>query len=84
MKTTDSFDTKFNWQLSQVDQISARFSFLRPKLTDPAEFGAFGGSKQGSPSGNGFSGVGTDTTYSTGVNYTRTWAARSSWKRAAG
>ena len=75
VKTTDSFDTKFNWQLSQADQISGRFSFLRPKLTDPAEFGAFGGSKQGSPSGNGFSGVGTDTTYSTGVNYTRSWSS---------
>src|SRR5580765_6573581 len=74
VKTTDSFDTKFNWQASQTDQISARFSFLRPKLVDPAEFGEFGGSKQGSPSGNGFSGVGTDSTYSTGVNYTRTWS----------
>jgi len=74
VKTTDSFDTKFNVQLSDRDQVSARFSFLRPKLTDPAEFGDFGGSKQGSPSGNGFSGVGTDTTYSTGVNYTRTWS----------
>ena len=73
LKNTDSFDTKFNIQVSQTDQISARFSFLRPKLTDPAEFGAFGGSKQGSPSGNGFSGIGTDTTYSTGVNYTKTW-----------
>src|SRR3954469_12290491 len=75
VKTTDSFDSKVNWQMSQVDQISARLSFLRPKLVDPAEFGAFGGSKQGSPSGNGFSGVGTDTTYSTGVNYTRTWSS---------
>ena len=75
VKTTDSFDTKFNWQMSQTDQISARLSFLRPKLDDPAEFGAFGGSKQGSPSGNGFSGIGTDTTYSTGVNYTRTWSS---------
>jgi hypothetical protein len=75
VKTTDSFDTKFNWQMSQIDQISGRLSFLRPKLDDPAEFGAFGGSKQGSPSGNGFSGIGTDTTYSTGVNYTRTWSS---------
>ncbi len=74
MKTTDSFDTKFNLQLTSKDQVSARFSFLRPKLTDPAEFAEFGGSKQGSPSGNGFSGIGTDTTYSTGVNYTRTWS----------
>ena len=75
VKTTDSFDTKLNWQMSQRDQISARVSFLRPKLVDPAEFGAFGGSKQGSPSGNGFSGIGTDTTYSTGVNYTRSWSS---------
>src|SRR4051812_43241811 len=73
VKTTDSFDTKINWQRSSSDQISARLSFLRPKLFDPAEFGPFGGSKQGSPSGNGFSGIGTDTTYSTGVNYTRTF-----------
>src|SRR5262245_17408614 len=54
LKNTDSFDTKLNVQMSQRDQISGRFSFLRPKLTDPAEFGEFGGSKQGSPSGNGF------------------------------
>src|SRR5262245_4242985 len=74
VKTTDSFDTKLNVQLADRNQVSARFSFLRPKLTDPAEFGEFGGSKQGSPSGNGFSGIGTDTTYSTGVNYTRTWS----------
>ena len=75
VKTTDSFDTKFNGQISERDQISARLSFLRPKLVDPAEFGPFGGSKQGSPSGNGFSGIGTDTTYSTGVNYTRSWSS---------
>src|SRR4029078_9665894 len=74
VKTTESFDSKLNWQISQRDQISGRFSFLRPELVAPAEFGDFGGSKQGSPSGNGFSGVGTDTTYSTGVNYTRTWS----------
>ena len=72
-KTTDSFDTKLNWQMSQKDQISGRFSFLRPSLVDPAEFGVFGGSKQGSPSGNGFSGSSTDTTYSLGLNYTRTF-----------
>src|SRR6185369_13057717 len=73
VKTTDSFDSKVNWQIGQKDQVSARFSFLRPKLVDPAEFGAFGGSKQGSPSGNGFSGEGVDNTYSLGLNYTRTF-----------
>src|SRR4029078_3105036 len=74
VKTTESFDSKLNWQISQRDQISGRFSFLRPELVAPAEFGPFGGSKQGGPSGNGFSGTGTDTTYSTGLNYTRTWS----------
>src|SRR5436309_400407 len=74
VKNTDSFDTKFNVQLSQSDQVSARFSFLRPDITDPSDFPGLGGSKQGGPSGNGFSGSGTDTTYSTGVNYTRTWS----------
>jgi hypothetical protein len=73
VKTMDSFDTKVNWQMGQKDQISGRLSFLRPKLTDPPAYGAFGDSKQGSPSGNGFAGTGVDTTYSTGVNYTRTW-----------
>jgi hypothetical protein len=73
-KLTHSFDTKINAQLSQTDQISARLSFLRPVITDPSDFAGFGGSKQGGPSGNGFSGTGTDTTYSTGVNYTRTWS----------
>jgi len=73
VKNTDSFDTKFNVQLSQSDQISARISFLRPDITDPSDFPGLGGSKQGGPSGNGFSGFGTDTTYSTGVNYTKSF-----------
>ena len=73
-KLTHSFDTKVNAQLSQADQLSARFSFLRPDITDPSDYPGFGGSKQGGPSGNGFSGTGIDTTYSTGLNYTRTFS----------
>jgi len=69
VKNTDSFDTKFNVQLSQKDQVSARFSFLRPSQTDPPVFDLFGGG------GKGFAGTGTDTTYSTGVNYTRSWSS---------
>jgi hypothetical protein len=67
-KTNDSFDTKINLQASQRDQVSARFSFLRPKQTDPPIYGVFGGG------GKDFSGTGTDTTYSVGVNYTRSWS----------
>jgi hypothetical protein len=68
-KTNNSFDTKINMQLSQKDQLSARLSFLRPKQTDPPVFGIYGGG------GKDFSGTGTDTTYSTGVNYTRMWTS---------
>ena len=56
-----------NVQLTQVDQISARLSFMRPNQTDPPIFDLLGGG------GKGFAGTGTDTTYSTGVNYTRTF-----------
>jgi Carboxypeptidase regulatory-like domain len=68
IKNNDSFDTKFNVQLSDRDQVSARFSFLRPKQTDPPVYGIYGGG------GKDFAGTGTDTTYSTGINYTRTWS----------
>jgi hypothetical protein len=68
VKNNDSFDTKVNAQLSQRDQVSARFSFLRPSQTDPPIFDILGGG------GKDFSGSGTDTTYSTGVNYTRSWS----------
>jgi hypothetical protein len=67
-KLTDSFDTKFNVQVSQRDQVSARFSFLRPDITDPPVFGILGGG------GKDFSGTGTDLTYSSGVNWTRSWS----------
>src|SRR4051794_18854800 len=67
-KVTDSFDAKVNYQISSKDQVSGRLSFMRPEITDPPIFGDFGGG------GKDFSGVGTDTTYSTGLNYTRTWS----------
>src|SRR5262249_5756885 len=67
-KTNNPFDTKINLQRSAKDQIAARFSFLRPKQTDPPIFGTYGGG------GKDFSGTGTDTTYSTGVNFTRVWS----------
>src|SRR3954466_2108350 len=69
LRDTDSFDTKITAQLSSVSQLSARLSFMRPKQTDPPIFDIYGGG------GKDFSGVGVDTTYSTGVNYTRTWSS---------
>jgi hypothetical protein len=68
-KRNNSFDTKVNLQTSQTDQVSARLSFIRPAQTDPPVYGIYGGG------GKDFSGTGTDTTYSTGVNYTRAWSS---------
>jgi hypothetical protein len=67
-KVTQSFDVKINQQLTQRDQISGRLSFQRPEILDPPVFGAFGGG------GKDFAGTGTNLTYSTGVNYTRSWS----------
>lgn len=66
-KTTDSFDAKINYQVSDKGQLSGRLSFMRPDIYDPPVFGIYGGG------GKDFSGTGTDTTWSTGLNYTRMW-----------
>jgi hypothetical protein len=66
-KTTPAFDVKINYQITQGDQLSGRFSYQRPEIVDPPIFGEFGGVKD-------FSGVGTNLTYSTGLNYTRVWS----------
>jgi len=66
-KTTKSFDVKINQQISNKDSISGRLSFQKPEITDPPVFGLFGGG------GKDFAGVGTNVTYSTGINYNRVW-----------
>ena len=38
-KTTDGFDTKVNYTLSEKDQMSYRVSFMRPVVFDPGLFG---------------------------------------------
>jgi len=69
-KTTDSFDAKLNYTLSARDQMSYRVSFMRPVVFDPGLFGQFGG-----PANGGFAGTGTNTGYSTAVNWTRSISA---------
>lgn len=67
-KTTPAFDVKLNYQITQGDQLSGRFSYQRPEIVDPPVFGEFGGG------GKDFAGIGTNLTYSTGLNYTRAWS----------
>ncbi len=65
-KTTDGFDAKVNYTLSQKDSVSGRLSFMRPVLFDPGLFGQYGG-----PANGGFAGTGTNTSYSTAGTWTR-------------
>ena len=54
-KTTDAFDTKVNYTLSDKNQMSYRLSFQRPVVFDPGPYGEFGG-----PANDGFAGTGTN------------------------
>jgi hypothetical protein len=68
-RRTDQFDVKVNWQLSTRDQLSPRFSFMRPVVYDPSAYaGNIGG-----PANGGFAGTGTNDTIVTGLNWTRSW-----------
>jgi hypothetical protein len=66
-KTTDGFDTKLNYSASAKDQVSVRFSFMRPVVFDPGAFGDYGG-----PANDGFAGTGTNKSISTAMTWTRT------------
>jgi hypothetical protein len=68
-KTTDAFDTKLNWSMSEKNQISGRLSFQRPVVFDPGLFGEYGGAANG-----GFAGTGTNTSMSTAMNWTRVFS----------
>ena len=69
-KTTDAFDTKVNYSLSDKNQLSARLSFQRPVVFDPSPYGEFGG-----PANDGFGGTGTNTSVSTAANWTRVFSS---------
>ncbi len=69
-KTTDSFDTKLNYTLSDKNQLSWRMSFQRPVVFDPSLYGIVGG-----PANDGFAGTGTNKSMSTGANWTRVFSS---------
>jgi len=66
-RRTQAFDAKFNYQLSPKDQVAIRYSFQRPTVFEPGNFGDFGGPYQG-----GFIGTGVNKTQSAAGNWTRT------------
>jgi Carboxypeptidase regulatory-like domain len=69
-KTTDAFDSKVNYTLSDKNQLSYRLSFMRPVVFDPGPYAEYGG-----PANDGFAGTGTNTSVSTAANWTRVFSA---------
>lgn len=65
-KTTDAFNVKLNYNPTSSDQMSLRFSFMRPEIFVPGTFGELGGA------GADFAGTGYQNTYSTALTWTRT------------
>jgi hypothetical protein len=66
-KTQDSVDAKIDYNISDKDRLSGRFSFQRPVVFQAPLFGSAGGDGPG----GAFMGTGIQKTYSTGINYDR-------------
>jgi outer membrane receptor protein involved in Fe transport len=64
-KDIDSFDVKTDYNPSDTDRISGRFSFERPVTYQAPLYGLAGGPAQGA-----FEASGVQNTYSAGINYT--------------
>ncbi|MEO7142592.1 MAG: TonB-dependent receptor [Bryobacteraceae bacterium] len=70
-KDTTSLDAKIDYNLTDNDRISGRFSFSRPVVFQAPVFGnVVGGPAQGS-----FEGTGVQRTYSSGINYDRVFSS---------
>jgi hypothetical protein len=65
-KTTDQVDSKVDWNISDKDRLSGRFSFAKPRSFQAPIFGDAGGPAQGA-----FEDRASQKTYSTGLNYNR-------------
>lgn len=63
-KTTDSLDYKMDYNITDKDRLSGRFSFARPVIFQAPIFGSAGGDANGA-----FEGTGVQKTYSQGLNY---------------
>ncbi|HWY48775.1 MAG TPA: carboxypeptidase regulatory-like domain-containing protein [Bryobacteraceae bacterium] len=64
-KTADSLDAKLDYNLSDKDRLSGRFSFSRPVVFQAPLFGLAGGDGPG----GAFMGTGLQKTYSSNLNY---------------
>jgi hypothetical protein len=70
-KTTDGFDAKVNYSINDRDSMTSRLSFMRPVVFDPGQWNEYGG-----PANGGFAGEGTNTSYSSGITWTRVFSGK--------
>ena len=70
-KTTDSFDIKSDYALTERDHLSFRYSYQKAVTFQQAAFGSF----LGGPQGGGFEGTGNQKSYSTGINYNHVFSS---------
>jgi hypothetical protein len=69
-KTADSFDVKLDYNLTDRDRLSGRFSYSRPVVFQAPLFGTAGGPGPG----GAFMGAATQKTYLGGINYDRVFS----------
>jgi hypothetical protein len=65
-KTTDHVDVKTDYQMSDKDRFSVRYSYEKPVIFQAPQYGDLGGPAQGA-----FEGTGVQRTYSTGITWDR-------------
>jgi Carboxypeptidase regulatory-like domain len=69
-KDTNFADGKIDYNLSDKDRVSGRFSFQRPVIYQAPIFGTAGGDANGA-----FEGTGVQKTYSSGINWTHVFSS---------
>jgi hypothetical protein len=70
-KTTERYDIKIDYQITQKDHLSGRYNRQNINTFQAPAFGAAGGG----PAQGAFAGTGTQGTYSTGINYDRAFSS---------
>jgi hypothetical protein len=70
-KTTNRYDIKVDYQITQKDHLSGRVNYQGIDVYQAPAFGAAGGG----PANGAFSGTGTQDTYSSGLNYDRAFSS---------
>ena len=70
-KTADTYDAKIDWQITDKDHLSGRYSYQKVNTFQAPVFGPMGGG----PAQGAFEGTGLQNAYSTGLNYDRAFSS---------